>query len=799
MNETDRPTTKYGTDKLRAMRANHPSSEFRRLVVPMLDFSRLADRYEWDESAPLSEEQQGGMGVVRLARHLKYGVRVVIKCPQRGAGAETDLIVARFTKERDFLRKLHGHAAIVAYFDGGDEDGVPWYAMEYVENGIHITDWCSQKLRWPDKLEPFIQVCHGLAFAHARLVVHRDLKPANVLVTPLPDGSPAVKIIDWGIARDISDSASLAPGTPYLVGYSRGYASPEQMEGREVLAPSDVFSLGVMLYKMVAGAMPPEAASADEPARSTSTGTDLDWIIRRTLRRLPEARYESAASLARDLRRFLARQCVEARPYTLGYAAIRFVQRHWLVVLLFFSIVSGSIVSIWQRQEAVVARHEAELARDDAQEQRNAALQQKSAAEAARDEASAQRLLAEQEKQKALAARDAESQARLAAEAARKTADTARLTAEGLINDIIYDLRDRLDAVNQAGVLKHPAEQAISYFEKLDERQDTDEQQRNRAAAYHNAGLIAVAEGDYAKALKLFTEFHRHLEKRAQKYPSVASVHSDLAQATDRIGLAYQLLEDWPKAKAWYQSAFDRLQAREAPPDLLAIAHERLGDVAMHEAQPALALPNYSAAVAIWLRLADGKRSSRHLAGSLAKQASARGDLGQWKEAQEGLLQERRLLEQMLASSPLDVRLRRSLSLNGRTLASSAASLGKGSAEAATAAFERAIQWGNAAAQSALELARDYPALSQLQTEAAAAVVETAHLRQHYVTETLQAYATTLPPLETGQRLLREIERAIADLNTLGSERRHTSESEQLMKTLQLQLPHLQKLAQSKP
>jgi non-specific serine/threonine protein kinase/serine/threonine-protein kinase len=318
----------------------------------------------------LEKRGEGGMGVVYLAEQTEpVRRRVALKVIKRGM--DTGEVIARFEAERQALA-LMDHPAIARIYDAGmTPRGRPYFAMEYVE-GVPITEHCDRhSLTNRERIELFLQVCEGVQHAHQKAVIHRDLKPTNVLVS-IQDGRPAAKIIDFGVAKALAHrltERTLYTELGVLIGTPE-YMSPEQAEGtrQDVDTRSDVYSLGVMLYELLVGALPFESrhlrdVGADafrrrileeEPPRPsvrlsslgrrsgesarrrrTDVGVlrrelagDLDWITMRALEKDPGRRYASPSELAEDLRRHLRFEPVLARAPSAGYRARRFVRRH---------------------------------------------------------------------------------------------------------------------------------------------------------------------------------------------------------------------------------------------------------------------------------------------------------------------------------------------------------------------------------------------------------------------------------------------------------------------------------------
>jgi serine/threonine-protein kinase len=314
---------------------------------------------------------RGGMGSVYLAEREggPFQQQVALKVLRTGLN-DTDM-AARFKSERQILADLR-HPNIAGLVDGGTtEDGVPFLAMEYVQ-GRRIDRWCDQDRKSIEqRIDLFRVVCSAVQAAHRSLVVHRDLKPANILVTT--DGH--VKLLDFGIAKILGPSSH-----SHTVVVTRtidrlltpAFASPEQVSGDAVTTASDVYSLGVILYELLAGTNPhafkdhsateiervvcrtdPErpsqavrrrigTAEGAEAARlrglsedrlARRLAGDLDTIIMTALRKEPDRRHSSVEALSEDLRRHAAGLPVMARPDTLSYRASKFVKRHRTAVV----------------------------------------------------------------------------------------------------------------------------------------------------------------------------------------------------------------------------------------------------------------------------------------------------------------------------------------------------------------------------------------------------------------------------------------------------------------------------------
>jgi len=313
----------------------------------------------------------GGMGEVWLAdQKLPVRRRVAIKLIK--AGMDTREVVARFESERQALA-LMDHPAIAKVFDAGSApEGRPYFVMEFV-SGIPITTYCDkQKLTMRQRLELFVRVCEGVQHAHQKAILHRDLKPSNILVGEI-DGVAAPRIIDFGVAK--ATAQGLTPDTMFtrvgtIVG-TPGYMSPEQADsaGVDVDTRADVYSLGVVLYELLVGALPLDFSATpldevqrklreeDAPRPSTMLRTlagqsqitaqnrgadgptlarqlrgDLDAIALKALEKDRARRYATPAELAADIGRYLRNEPVVARPAGAAYRARKYIRRHRVAV-----------------------------------------------------------------------------------------------------------------------------------------------------------------------------------------------------------------------------------------------------------------------------------------------------------------------------------------------------------------------------------------------------------------------------------------------------------------------------------
>ncbi|MEJ2206091.1 MAG: serine/threonine-protein kinase [Gemmatimonadota bacterium] len=346
----------------------------------------------------------GGMGTVLLAIREGPGFEQTVALKVLRGSFVDPLLAHKLEEERRILALLE-HPGIARLIDGGvTGDGHPYYAMEYVQ-GEDILTYCDLRhLDIRERLRLFAEVCDAVHHAHQQLVVHRDLKPSNIMVTE--QGRP--KLLDFGIAKNL-DAVSASEQTASWV--TPAYASPEQVAGGILSTRSDVYSLGILLCELLTGARPydttgstpleigriitqvPPARPSDLVLREASTretdgGTSAtptetarrrgatpqrlakrlrgegDLIVLKALAKEPERRYDSAAALADDIRRYLRGAPLLARADSRVYRIRKLVQRHQALtvamVLLAVALAAGTAGIVWQAREAIAERDRAE-------------------------------------------------------------------------------------------------------------------------------------------------------------------------------------------------------------------------------------------------------------------------------------------------------------------------------------------------------------------------------------------------------------------------------------------------------
>jgi eukaryotic-like serine/threonine-protein kinase len=622
---------------------------------------------------------RGGMGAVYLAERVdgQYEQRVALKLIKRGM--DTAQVLARFRAERQILASLD-HPNIARLLEGGSTDqGVPFFAMEYIE-GEPIDGYAGRRgLSVEDRLQLFLQVCGAVAYAHQHLVVHRDIKPLNILVTP--DGTP--KLLDFGIAKVLQQDAEETSTVTGMRLLTPEYASPEQVEGRHATTVSDVYSLGVVLYELLTGRLPyrfrsrapidvVEAVRTTDPERPSAVGGseklrrrlrgDLDTILLMALRKEPERRYPSVERLAADVRRHLDGLPVRARPDTFGYRAGKFVRRNRVPVaagvVVALALMGGTVATAYQARQARAAQARAE----------------------------------------------------------RRFADVRKLA-----HTVLFDYHDAIKDLRGARpVRERLVHDALGYLDGLArESQDDPSLQRELAAAYRRVGDLQLtgdtegAERSYAKALTI-SEAVMHSDSNAQARRDVASaalalggvvwergdlvgglayarraralleplvatgpndleVRLQLSSATDRLGQISLEAGEIARSLEYHRADLRQLEAapetdlrRPAVRQAISVAYGHLADAQSEAADLPGALASQRRSLALRLGLAhefpDNATYADNVATARYYTATVLGNLGRWEEA---LAMHREALAQN-PGSPFICRIGEALSHLGR-------------------------------------------------------------------------------------------------------------------------------------
>jgi non-specific serine/threonine protein kinase/serine/threonine-protein kinase len=500
----------------------------------------------------------GGMGEVYRAFRAddEYQKQVAIKLIR--AGQSSDFVINRFKNERQILAGLD-HPYIARLLDGGrTEEGVPYFVMELIQ-GQPLDDYCDEhKLPITDRLKLFLQVCSAVQYAHQRLIIHRDIKPSNILVAA--GGVP--KLLDFGIAKILDEGAAPEPYEPTLTVFrilTPGYASPEQIRGEPITTASDVYSLGVVLYELLAGRSPyrvsdraphelSRAACEDEPEKLSSAvrrkqpqsngslsinpaeiaaarglspeklsrrlAGDLDTIVLAALRKEPERRYGSVEQFAQDICRHIDNLPILAQRGAVAYRASKFIKRHWI------GVVATAAVTVALLAGLAVAFRESHIARQQA------------------EIASRQRARAE-----------------------RRFNDV-----RSLANSLLFDIHDSIqDLPGATAARKVLVDRAVQYLDSLAQEAAGDPGlQRELASAYERLGDLqdkpqgassslgdeVAAMQSYNKSLNLRETVARTNQANAEDAVSLARIHRLIANAAADSGDVSGAVEHAKKALA---------------------------------------------------------------------------------------------------------------------------------------------------------------------------------------------------------------------------------------------------------
>jgi tetratricopeptide (TPR) repeat protein/tRNA A-37 threonylcarbamoyl transferase component Bud32 len=565
---------------------------------------------------------QGGMGAVYEAEQEKPHRIVALKVIKPGYANEE--MTRRFELESQALGRLH-HPGIAQIYEAGSAEtpfGVqPYFAMEYIDGASLLAYANEHKLDARARLRLLASICDAVHHAHQRGLIHRDLKPTNVIV----DARAQPKILDFGIAR-ITDSDSQATqetNVGQLIG-TLPYMSPEQVmaDPFEIDIRCDVYALGVILYELLAGQLPfdlnrkpihqaAQIIREQEPTRLSSINRsfrgDIETIVAKALEKQKSRRYDSAANLAADIRRFLNDEPITARPASTAYQLQKFARRHRALVIgiaavfvvLLAGIVASSIESVRARRAEVTARQaeaqerterdRAVTAEKNANQERDRAVAADHAATAARDRAVKAEVEAKRERDTAVVE--------------KRRADTETATARAINDFLTTDLLAQASAIGQGSNAK--ADPDIKVRTVLDR------------AASHIAGRFngkPQVEGSIESTigttywhLGIYPEAKQHLA-RALELDRAALGHDDpvtLSVGTT-LGEAYRSAGNYAESEALLSDIYQTSLRSRGPDDPQTLNAERaLAGVYVAESKYAKAEP----------MLADLLERSRHVLG----------------------------------------------------------------------------------------------------------------------------------------------------------------------------------------
>ncbi len=558
---------------------------------------------------------RGGMGSVWLARRTdgRYEGEVAIKFLHASLLDRGDN--ARFAHEGRVLARL-AHPHIARLLDAGhleDAGGsTPYLVLEYVD-GLPMDRWCEEQgLDLPARLRLMLDVLDAVAHAHQRLILHRDLKPSNILVTAAGE----VKLLDFGIAKllDAPDRPAAAGELTQRAGaaFTPQYAAPEQVQGGEVTTATDVYALGVLLYKLLAGRHPTAdpkttpvqqmrslleeaeaprlseaVARTGDRRRARALRGDLDTLVAKALKKAPADRYASAAELADDLRRHLAHQPIVARPDGWRYRAAKYVRRHRVAVA------AGSVAALALVTGTAVAVHEARVAQQQ------------------------------------------------------------QAQAEGLIEFMLGDLPAKLKPVGRLDVLDAVGERALAHYAAQDPGRLDAAALGRRARALHLVGEIAEQRGEFDEAANSFGRAADSTAALLARRPNDPEQVFNHAQSEFWVGYAARRRGRVAEAEAAFQRYLGLAQrlVQLRPDDPVghieqAYAGQNLGVLMLDAGRADEALAMFRRSEAIWEQVLPQRPDMRlELANTVGWKAKAREFMGQYDQAIAAQQRKREVLD----------------------------------------------------------------------------------------------------------------------------------------------------------
>jgi eukaryotic-like serine/threonine-protein kinase len=631
---------------------------------------------------------EGGMGSVWMAQQTEPIKRLVaVKLIK--AGMDSRQVIARFEAERQALA-LMDHPNIARVLDAGATSvGRPYFVMDLVK-GVPITRYCDEHQLTPrERLELFIPVCQAVQHAHQKGIIHRDLKPSNVLIA-LYDGKPVPKIIDFGVAKATGQQLTdktLVTGFGAIVG-TLEYMSPEQAEINQldIDTRSDIYSLGVLLYELLAGSPPFSRQELEKagmlemlrvireqeptkpstklstaeglPTLAANRGTEpaklarlvrgeLDWIVMKALEKDRNRRYETANGFAMDVQRYLADEPVQACPPSAGYRLRKFLKRHKgpvaAAVLVLLTLLAGIIGTTWGLLRAEQQRHLAEAKQREAVAERDAKdLALKAEKQARADETKA-------------------GQQAFAALRSMTTDVVQRKFAQGAV------LTDDDRAFLRGVIAQYDALAAI-HGDDADSEAIRAEGRLRVGVMRQMLGEHKEAEQDFDQALGLYQQLAADLPSRTELREGVARSHFNrggLLRVTGRMPKAEQ---DYDQALGLYQQLAADFPNQPEFRSELARSHNNRGFLLSATGRPMEAEKDHGQALGIQKRLVADFPSRLDFREELALSHNNRGNLllsmGRLQDAEEDQRQALSIRQQLAADFPSSPRFRDDLAMS---------------------------------------------------------------------------------------------------------------------------------------
>ena len=302
----------------------------------------------------------GGMGNVYLAHRAEGGFEQTVALKLIRHGMVSEQAVRRFETERNILARLQ-HPHIARLIDGGlSSDQQPWFAMEYVK-GEDLFFYCNRlNLNTKARLHLFLDVTEAVQHAHKFLIIHHDLKPGNILVSG-DDDKPFVKLLDFGISRFVNEPENDGTGIKAM---TRAYASPEQLCGEPTSTATDIYSLGVILYQLLAGCHPKEEFRV-EGCNPSPVNKELDAICRKAMQEHPSDRFDNISDMSEEINAWMQEKPVRSYSNKQGYRIRKTINRNRAATAIgIFSVIALVVVILFYtfelKKETERARVEAE-------------------------------------------------------------------------------------------------------------------------------------------------------------------------------------------------------------------------------------------------------------------------------------------------------------------------------------------------------------------------------------------------------------------------------------------------------
>jgi eukaryotic-like serine/threonine-protein kinase len=600
----------------------------------------------------IREIGRGGMGRVFLAERAdeEFHKRVAIKLIKRGM--DTDSVIRHFRNEREILASLE-HPNIARLFDGGTSpDGLPYFVMEYIE-GQPIDFFCKEhNYSVSERLQLFRKVCAAVSYAHQHLVIHRDVKPSNILVTA--EAEP--KLVDFGIARLLQTGPDA--GTATMTGFqlmTPEYASPEHVLGQPASTLTDVYSLGIVLYRLLTGASPYEfrdrspqqiaaaicqlepkkpsaavvrLASGDkltgEPGGAVQEDNewirkrlrgDLDTIVLTAIRKEPQRRYQSVEQFSEDIRRHLESLPVLARGDSIGYKLAKFTIRYRTAVvagsLALLAMLTGIITTTFEAHRARVQAQLAQEAQAKAERRFNEVRQL--AHTVLFDYHDAIKNLPGATPVRERLVRD--SLQYLDGLAAEATGDRTLSRELASAYERVADVQGgtlEANLGNTAGAIDSGKKALNIRASLLASDPENTGLQRELAWSYFKVGTLLWETGDMPRAADYLRQTVRLREDLTKAEPSDVEHQYELSNAYDRLGMLVLEQGDANAALKYYRRSLEidtsvpsAEQARESTRRSMSVEYEHIGSALLELDDLPGALDNNSRALSIRAALSE--------------------------------------------------------------------------------------------------------------------------------------------------------------------------------------------------